>query len=108
MYLECFYDHMYLSKGTKILSYKLQATGDNIHDYLLSLFYGSGLSAMSLAAQNGHIKVEKRLWLFNWNMNAINDTASNEKVGEKITEKEMEHQEVKQAAKQYQLQFHQR
>lgn len=32
-----------------------------------------GMSALAFAAENGHIKCEKRIWLFNWNMDVLKE-----------------------------------
>lgn len=65
---------------------------------------------MSMAAQNGHVKVEKRLWLFNWNLDLINKNDKQKRNASptaimKISEKQREIREIKTMAQEYQQQF---
>jgi len=59
------------------------------------------MTALSLAALNGHVKVEKHLWLFNWNMEIItgldNTTA--------LSEEEREALEMRETARKYRNQY---
>lgn len=36
-------------------------------------YFSTGMSALAFAAENGHIKCEKRIWLFNWNMDVLKE-----------------------------------
>ena len=57
------------------------------------------MSALVLAANNGHVRCEKRIWLFNWNMDALSEMDNN-----KISTGKEEY-EVNDAAKRYHEQY---
>ena len=67
------------------------------------------MSPLSLAALNGHIKVEKHLWLFQWNMDMISNHQEQIKnTGEhitKLTDEEKEKFEMRETARKYKNQY---
>lgn len=36
----------------------------------------AGFTPTIMAAVNGHMKCERRIWLFNWNIDVLNETES--------------------------------
>ncbi|XP_066927073.1 microtubule-associated protein 9-like [Clytia hemisphaerica] len=69
-----------------------------------------GMSALSLAAMNGHLKVEKHLWLFNWNMEIMTGYQEHQQnmmrlEKRELSEKEKDLLEMKETAKKYKNQY---
>ena len=68
------------------------------------------MSALTLAASNGHIKVEKHLWLFNWNMEIMTGYQEHQRNMMKVekrdlSEEEKEFLEMKETARKYKNQY---
>ena len=59
------------------------------------------MTALSLAALNGHLKVEKHLWLFSWNMEVISGLDDSTA----ISEEEREVLEMRETALKYRNQY---
>ena len=67
------------------------------------------MTALSHASSNGHIKVEKHLWLFNWNMDimgaGIQRNVNTAKEEQHLSEEERLALEIEMTARKYKNQY---
>ena len=81
-----------------------------ILDYFFSIYYQSGMTALLHASSNGHIKVEKHLWLFNWNMEIVAGlqhkvAASSKTTGGRLSEEDQLALEIQMTSRKYKNQY---
>ena len=79
---------------------------------MLIFFYHQGMTALAHASSNGHIKVEKHIWIYNWNKDivfgngvVVGGGVANHTTTRPLTDEERIAMEIQMTARKYKDQY---